>query len=176
MIQQINTHAAATAHEVRRMLTRGPAPLINIDGLSSRVFAIQMKLSRFAILALALPAPSLGADWESVSRLLNERCVVCHSGDSAPLGLKLDTYAGLLTGSQNGAVVVPGSFETSPIYHRITVQAEPQMPLDGPPFLDATEIEMVAAWIAAGATGACPRGAHGHRNSDRPARRRQDHF
>jgi uncharacterized membrane protein len=112
-----------------------------------------MKLRLFAVAVLALPDLALADDWAGVSSLLEERCVVCHSGDSAPLGLHLDSYAGLLAGSENGAVVVPGSFETSPIYHRLTGQAEPQMPLDGPPFLETSEIDMVAAWITAGATG-----------------------
>jgi uncharacterized membrane protein len=111
---------------------------------------------KFLLFVLALVASSkmtLAEDWAGVSNLLESRCVVCHAGDSAPLGLQLDSYAGLMAGSENGAVVMPGSFETSPIYHRLTGQAEPQMPLDGPPFLEAAEIEMVAAWITAGATG-----------------------
>ena len=112
-----------------------------------------MKLSPSAVVLLAWPGLALAEDWAAVSTLLTERCIVCHSGDDAPLGLHLDSYAGLMAGSENGPVVVPGSFETSPIYHRLTGQAEPQMPLDGPPFLAASEIEMVATWIAAGATG-----------------------
>lgn len=112
-----------------------------------------MKLLFFATALVALPDMTLAEDWTAVSSLLEERCVACHSGDYAPLGLQLDSHAGLMAGSENGAVVVPGSFESSPIYHRLTGQAEPQMPLDGPPFLEAAEIEMVAAWIAAGANG-----------------------
>lgn len=112
-----------------------------------------MKTRLFPIALAALPAVALAEDWASVSALLADRCIGCHSGEWAPLGLQLDSYAGLMAGSENGPVVVPGSVDTSPIHHRLTGRAEPRMPLDGPPFLDEAQIGMVAAWIAAGATG-----------------------
>ncbi len=58
-----------------------------------------------------------------------------------------------MAGSENGAIVQPGSFKGSPLYLRIVGQAEPRMPLDGPPFLSDAEIATIADWIANGAVG-----------------------
>lgn len=88
-------------------------------------------------------------DFSAVGALFAERCVMCHSGSDAPLGLQLDTWQGVMTGSENGPVVIAGD-GNSPLLQRLRGQAEPQMPLDGPPFLSEAEITLVANWVAAG--------------------------
>ena len=88
-------------------------------------------------------------DFAQVGALFADRCVICHSGTDAPLGLHLDTYQGVMTGSDNGPVVIAGDPQ-SPLLKRLRGQAEPQMPLDGPPFLSEAEITLVANWVAAG--------------------------
>lgn len=105
------------------------------------------------LLLLVLAGPAPAQDWAGVSALFEERCIVCHSGEFAPLGLRLDSHAGVMAGSANGAVVLPGAAGASPLFHRITGQAQPRMPLDGPPFLDAAGIAMIEGWIAGGAAG-----------------------
>jgi mono/diheme cytochrome c family protein len=112
-----------------------------------------MNLWRLSILLFLLHRPAAAESWETVSSLFQERCVMCHSGDSAPLGLRLDSFDGVMAGSENGAVVVPGAADTSPLFHRVTGSAEPRMPLDGPPFLDEAEITAIADWILFGASG-----------------------
>ncbi len=89
--------------------------------------------------------------WPQVSALLTERCIICHSGSGAPLGLSLDSYDGLMNGSFMGSVVTPGDPAGSEIIRRLRGQSTPQMPLDGPPFLDDVQIALVERWIAAGA-------------------------
>lgn len=91
--------------------------------------------------------------WPEVSALLSERCIGCHSGEFAPLGLSLDSHASLLAGSENGPVVVPGDISNSVLARRIRGEAQPQMPLDGPPFLTPEEIALIETWIGAGAPG-----------------------
>ena len=54
-----------------------------------------------------------------VSAILVSRCVVCHTGSSAPLGLRLDTLDNVLKGSQNGPVVVGGKPEASELIRRL---------------------------------------------------------
>jgi mono/diheme cytochrome c family protein len=109
--------------------------------------------------AIAATAALLGAsaaqaqEWAAVDTVLQERCIMCHSGDGAPLGLHLDSHAALIKGSENGPVVLPGNPDGSPLMHRILGKAEPRMPLDGPPFLDDATIAMFGAWIKAGAQG-----------------------
>jgi mono/diheme cytochrome c family protein len=106
-----------------------------------------------AVLALMVMTGATGAqdtpDFAQVGALFAERCVMCHSGEDAPLGLRLDSHAGALAGSENGPVAIAGDMN-SPLLQRLRGEAEPQMPLDGPPFLDETEIKLVSDWVAAG--------------------------
>lgn len=106
-----------------------------------------------AALALFLMAGAASAqeapDFAQVGALFQERCVVCHSGSDAPLGLHLDSHAGVMAGSENGPVVVAGDM-ASPLLQRLRGEAEPRMPLDGPPFLSEAEIALVSDWVAAG--------------------------
>lgn len=110
-------------------------------------------------LLVAATAALLGAsgakaqEWSAVNKVLQERCIMCHSGEGAPLGLHLDSHEALIKGSENGPVVRAGDPDASPLMHRILGKAEPRMPLDGPPFLDDTTIAMFGAWIKAGAKG-----------------------
>ncbi len=119
----------------------------------SKELSDPMRMMRSAFLLLVLPCAVKAQDWSGIAPIFQERCVLCHTGEYAPLGLQLDSYAGLLAGSENGPVVVPGAFAASPLYHRITGEAEPRMPLDGPPFLSEAEIALISDWIAAGASG-----------------------
>ena len=112
----------------------------------------QLAVAVTAVFAL-LPSSAFARDWETIGALFEERCVVCHSGEWAPFGLQLDSYSNVMNGSENGAVIRVDSMEQSALLLRITGQAEPRMPLDGPPFLTDDQIAEVAAWIAAGAPG-----------------------
>lgn len=110
-----------------------------------------------AVLALMMMAGAAGTqamaqdgpDFAAVGALFADRCVMCHSGDDAPLGLRLDSHAGVMAGSENGPVVIAGN-AGSPLLQRLRGEAEPQMPLDGPPFLSDDEIRLVSDWVAAG--------------------------
>lgn len=107
-------------------------------------------------LAFAAPlfaSPAAAADWADVSAIFEARCIKCHEGDYAPLGLSLTTHAAVMSGSWTGPVVLPDNPAASPLYGRITGDLQPQMPLDGPPFLADAEIATLRAWIEAGAPG-----------------------
>lgn len=101
----------------------------------------------------AFPYAAVGETWQAVSSIFEERCVECHSGEYAPLGLVLDSYQSLMTGSENGLVVNVDAPGQSALVQRLTGAAEPRMPLDGPPFLSDLEIATVEAWLATGAIG-----------------------
>ncbi|VXB30831.1 c-type cytochrome domain-containing protein [Pseudomonas sp. 8O] len=96
---------------------------------------------------LAAVSPTYHGD---IAPLLANRCLVCHSGAQAPLGLRLDSLENLLRGSQRGPVVHAGDAAGSELLRRLTGSSQPRMPLSGPPFLDAAEITMVERWINAG--------------------------
>lgn len=104
-----------------------------------------------SLFALAGPSASDAQTWEEVQAILGEHCVACHTGDYAPLGLSLDSHAGLTAGSWNGPVVTPGDPDNSELLRRLRGLSKPRMPLDGPPFLDDSQIALVAGWVAAGA-------------------------
>ena len=50
-----------------------------------------------------------------------------------------------------GAAVTPGDPAGSEIIRRLRGLSTPQMPLDGPPFLEEAQIALIESWIAAGA-------------------------
>ena len=115
-----------------------------------------MPVSRAARLALALLSLAsleamAQATYQDLKPLFQERCVMCHSGPGAPLGLRLDSYQGVMDGSSNGPVVKPGKPGASELLRRLTGDSQPRMPLTGPPWVPAEDIARVEDWIQAGA-------------------------
>lgn len=116
------------------------------DGL---VFCLA-RVSAVAMLCLAHPALAQESPtFETIGKLFAQRCTACHSGEDAPLGLTLDSYAGAIAGSENGPVAIANVL-SSPVLQRLRGETQPQMPLDGPPFLTDAEIALVTDWIVAG--------------------------
>lgn len=89
---------------------------------------------------------------KQVRPILAARCYSCHAADVQQNGLRLDTLAGVLKGSDFGPVVVPHQSEKSRLVRRLAAQERPQMPYGGPP-LSADEIAIISKWIDAGAPG-----------------------
>jgi len=120
----------------------------------TRPFAITALLA-----AASLTAPGAsGATYDDVAPIFAQRCVMCHSGDGAPLGLRLDTLEGVLKGSQKGPVVKPGD-AASELLRRVRGESQPRMPLVGDP-LGRDEIARLEAWVKGGlAPGKAPAGA-----------------
>lgn len=112
---------------------------------------------RAAILALALAGPAVaeGPSFAEVSAILNDRCVKCHSGAAAPMGLDLSSYATAMAGGWTGSVVTAGDAQ-SPLLRRIRGEVSPRMPLDGPPFLTDAEIATISDWVMAGLPEGAP--------------------
>jgi len=78
-----------------------------------------------------------------VGPLVVAKCAACH-GDLMTGGLNMLTYAGLMEGSANGAVVIPGDSSSSVLY---------QLQSEGGHFANFTdeELETIKQWIDAGA-------------------------
>lgn len=98
---------------------------------------------------LPTPVPTLAPvvdgkiTYQAVIKLVLEaRCTACH-GDPASAGLDMTTYAGLMKGGEDGAVIVLGDVVNSLL---IKIQS-------GQHFsnLSAEELEMFKTWIEAGA-------------------------
>lgn len=89
--------------------------------------------------------------YDTLAPIFAQRCVMCHSGDSAPKGLKLDSYDSLLKGSASGPVVQAGDPAASELVRRLKGISQPRMPMTGPPYLTDDEIALFENWIADGA-------------------------
>ncbi len=79
----------------------------------------------------------------NVASLFNSKCVVCHNADTLAGGMDLSSYASLMKGGKDGAVIVPGDSANSLL---VTVQADKH-------FMNLLpeELDLVKAWIDSGA-------------------------
>lgn len=107
------------------------------------------------LLACVLASSTVCAatDFADVDSVLKARCVLCHSGPAAPLGLRLDSREGVLAGSSRGAIVVAGDPAGSALIKRIEGTTLPRMPMTGPPYLTDEEVALFEQWILDGMPG-----------------------
>jgi hypothetical protein len=101
-----------------------------------------------AISGVAPPAHS-EPNWSDIEALFSKRCIMCHSGDHAARGLKLDSYEGTMAGGENGSVLVPGDILGSELVRRVRGESKPRMPFLSYPLI-AEEISLIERWIEAG--------------------------
>jgi mono/diheme cytochrome c family protein len=106
----------------------------------------------FLLLALTAAHHAAGADpaalWSAkVQPLFDLQCVKCHGPIEQHGGLELDTPAAVLTGGDDGAVVVPGQPEASRLFQNLAVEADQHMPPEKQ--LTDAEREVVREWITA---------------------------
>jgi hypothetical protein len=88
-------------------------------------------------------------------------CRKCHTpGGSTPIGflvggLSLESYATLRAGGARSmaAIVIAGKPCDSVLVQKVSAGPPfgARMPLDGPPYLDDEDVELIASWIAKGA-------------------------
>ena len=117
------------------------------------VWFVQVATISFLILfGLGLARQAQGADisYAQIEPILKSRCIVCHSGDSPPVGLHLDSLSGLLKGSMRGSIVKSGKPQDSELIRRLKGAAQPRMPMTGPPYLTDEQIALFEAWIKQG--------------------------
>ncbi|MBV8452017.1 MAG: DUF1549 domain-containing protein, partial [Deltaproteobacteria bacterium] len=89
---------------------------------------------------------------DGVRPILAARCYGCHGPDLQQNGLRLDSLASALKGSQSGPIIVPGHSDQSRLIRRLLAEEKPQMPYGGPP-LSSDQIAVIRRWIDAGAPG-----------------------
>ena len=85
-----------------------------------------------------------------VRKILKDKCVSCHGGDTSEGKLDLATQEGLLKGGERGPAAVIGRGDKSLLTRLIRHQQEPHMPKDEPK-LSEREISAVVNWIDLGA-------------------------
>ena len=112
-------------------------------------------MSRFTFILTSLlaAAPLFAADdagalWSGgVQALLDQHCVKCHGPLKRKSKLELDTVEAVLKGNEDGAVVVPGKPDESPLIAAFAPGADPHMPPKKQ--LTDHDIAMVRAWVSA---------------------------
>lgn len=82
-----------------------------------------------------------------VMPILEQYCWECHSGDDVELGLRLDSYEGVMAGSDYGTVVETGDPAGSLLVDMIEAG---DMPEEGDP-VPPEDLEVIKTWIAEGA-------------------------
>ncbi|MDX1494097.1 MAG: c-type cytochrome domain-containing protein [Longimicrobiales bacterium] len=82
-----------------------------------------------------------------VMPILEKYCWECHSEQNAELGLRLDTYEGVMAGSDYGTVVEAGDPDGSLL---VDMVESGDMPEEGDP-VSPEELEVLKTWIAEGA-------------------------
>ena len=107
------------------------------------------KWNLLALSAALAAGPAVAAGYDEVAPIFVARCVVCHSGEAAPLALRLDTLQGVLKGSQKGPVVKAGDTRGSELLRRVRGESQPRMPLVGGP-LSNDEIAKLERWVSDG--------------------------
>jgi mono/diheme cytochrome c family protein len=85
-----------------------------------------------------------------IQPLIVANCLDCHNADTRKGGLSLATYADILEGGKDGAVVKPGNGANSLLIHRLMGTVGEQMPREGVP-LEEFEVALVRRWIDEGA-------------------------
>ena len=84
---------------------------------------------------------------KDVLPILESRCSTCHMGEFTTKNLNMETYEGLMKGSQNGPVIVAGSARESLLAQKIS---KGEMPKRGPK-LTPEQVQTIIDWINAGA-------------------------
>lgn len=103
---------------------------------------------------VAAASPNVVAGHETVTTILNVKCLLCHGRRNQEGGLDLQTRDSLVKGGASGPAIVPGKPDKSLLIQRIENS-------DMPPLKDqarlsvravtSSELERLRAWIAAGA-------------------------
>lgn len=88
---------------------------------------------------------------QEVAPIIKDKCLRCHGENQPRAGLRLDTYANMGKGGQNGPLLIPRNPNRSLIMARIiTDNAQARMPKGGARLSD-DEINIIGRWIAGGA-------------------------
>jgi mono/diheme cytochrome c family protein len=100
---------------------------------------------------VAASIPAFAAEPASFERdvqpIFARHCAECHSDGDAELSLNLASAAGVLAGSETGAVLIPGQPQNSLLLQVLAKEAEPHMPPEGQ--LSRDEMAAIARWVAA---------------------------
>ena len=87
-------------------------------------------------------------DFETdIKPLLEQNCLACHSSQTHQSGLVVETETALLKGGAiQGAAILAGNSQESPLIQRLRGTRAPRMPMNGQPLAEE-QIQRIARWI-----------------------------
>ena len=113
------------------------------------IFINQIRYSVLVVLIFPLYAD---VDYNlEIQPIFDSNCISCHhvgSGSYNNHGLDLTSYSGLMSGGEDGAVIIPGNSNASDLYDEIS---DGDMPPGNNPDLSNYHINLIAQWIDEGA-------------------------
>jgi hypothetical protein len=87
-----------------------------------------------------------------IQPIFDASCLGCHDEQRAENGLRLDSYEGLMAGTQHGPVVIPGQSSASALVSVIRGTADPSIRMPhGGQRVNQRELDNIVLWIEAGA-------------------------
>lgn len=91
---------------------------------------------------------------QHIHPIFDANCVSCHGSAKTKGGLRLDSFAGVMRGGNDGDVIVAGNPNKSLLFERITLPVGNKhfMPAEGKPPLSPQQIAWIRAWIQQGAS------------------------
>jgi formylglycine-generating enzyme required for sulfatase activity len=102
----------------------------------------------------ASAADAVKADFNThIKPILEAACVHCHCEKESKGDLRVDSREALLKGGENGAALVPGDADKSPLYKSIALAADDDdvMPPKKEGVLEKEQIALIKDWIKQGA-------------------------
>ena len=107
--------------------------------------------------ALALGDPDTTTVYRGIVQpILNDRCISCHGGERLRGGLDLTSFASILDGGDDGAVVLAGRPSASELIARLLLPEahDDKMPPEGSHPLSPSDARLLAWWVEMGADSA----------------------
>jgi hypothetical protein len=142
---------AAPSAAVPERATLGAAAASGARALSTRT---QGDTPSTAAPATTTPPDARLAYRDDIAPLLAARCGKCHGEAKQKGKLRVDSLAALLTGGKSGAGVVPGDGARGAVLARLRlpIDDDKHMPPREVPPLSPSQVAMLSAWVARGAS------------------------
>ena len=122
--------------EARMPMGANPLPAAQIKLIRAWIDQNTFTVAESAAPAQIAPVASHTASDSSelfaarIRPILAARCYTCHGPNLQQNGLRLDSLASILKGSDNGRVVVPGDSGKSPLVRRLLALDRPRCPME----------------------------------------------
>jgi len=113
---------------------------------------VAMVPSRNVSAAGGAPTPGAQKFYKTqVTAIMQKNCVSCHGPTKVKGGLRLDTYAAILKGGQDGPILYKGDPDDSLLIQAVERSGDLMMPPKTT--LDQADVNTLVAWVKAGAVG-----------------------